>query len=223
MKRTPPSREAPLRNASHAFRPSPPGGLGAAQDLAERAVEAAVGTAYRVYEEYVRWGRTAAAQQARSRHGRTTMKPRQPDTQAVTQWIQMWQEMFRMWISFMNPFATGMPGAPPFVPGPFGMGTPFGGYSPRNASAEFEIELETSQRVSLSLQLTDQSASGTLRAQLHREEGDGRIALEFDASSIRVALPDREPPGTYSGVVRDETGHQCGMMTLIVFGTSISA
>jgi hypothetical protein len=43
------------------------------------------------------------------------------------------------------------------------------------------------------------------------------FALDFDASRIRIKIPEGQAPGTYRGVVLDGSGSQCGMITVTVF------
>ncbi|MET0285351.1 MAG: hypothetical protein ABW352_12805 [Polyangiales bacterium] len=200
VRREPPSRGGPVRSPLHAARGT--------SEPARRTVEAAVETAYRVYEDYVRWGRESAAQRA---EGRTTMGPKMLDPQsAFTQWMGIWQEMYRGWMGAFTPLTQAAPGM-------FG----FDGMAPFQAPAaqasSFDLTVETSRRTRISLTWLRPPGGGTLRAQLMREEGEGRLALELDPSALRIEIPAQQPAGTYSGVVRDARGEQLGMLTLQLF------
>ena len=143
------------------------------------------------------------------------MNPNPPDmSQAATQWAQMWQDMMQTWLSYMFPFAPGYR----FPFGPGNGWSPFDGFGPSRTgkSSDVSVDVETSQRVSVSLRLVS-SSNGPLKARLHREDGDGALALEFTTSSLRIKVPQDQAPGVYSGVVRDGIGNQCGMLTVTVF------
>ncbi len=200
IRREPPVRSAPLRSPLH--------GVRGPHDPARRTVEAAVETAYRVYEDYVRWGRESAAQRA---EGRTTMGPKMLDPQsALTQWMGIWQEMYRAWMGAFTPLGQAAPGMFGFDPM-----TAFQPPTPQTSS--FDLTVETSRRTRLSLTWLRPPGGGTLRAQLIREEGEGRLALELDPSALRIEIPPQQPAGTYSGIVRDAKGEQLGMLTLQLY------
>jgi hypothetical protein len=249
LRRSPAARETPLRSASKVFRPTRAErdtrdarveySDQAAHDTrvpAQRAVEAAVDLAYRVYEDYVDWGRATAANRPRGTngtsgtsgtHGRANMRAETPDTLPATYWLQMWQEMWRMWGGYMLQFTPAIPGMAPFgssMPGLFPTpGSTFG--APRagsmqgqgNEGSELNLELETSQRTAITLHLTRPASGAPLKARLHREDGEGSLQLHFDASNPRIRVPEGQAPGTYSGVVRDDLGNQCGMLTVTLF------
>ena len=131
------------------------------------------------------------------------MRPNPPDmSQAATQWAQMWQDMFRMWMGYMAPM---MPGV-----------QPFGATQSQSPGGDVHVELDASQRVVVSLHLTQASANGAFKARLHREEGEGQLSLEFDSAKMRITVPEGQAPGTYGGIVRDGSGNQCGMLTIKV-------
>jgi len=214
LRRSAPLRSEPDRSPANAFRgasrssssSASPASAGPSTDAARRAVEAAVGAAYRVYNDYVDWGQQAAAQRSQSRDWREFMRPNPPDmSQAATQWAQMWQDMLRMWMGYMMPMMPVMPGVPPF-----------GASRSRLQGGELNVELDTSQRVVVEMHLTQASTNGAFKARLHREEGDGQLSLEFDSSKMRITVPPGQAPGTYSGIVRDGSGNQCGMLTVTV-------
>ena len=219
LRRSAPERDGPLRNPAKLFRPATVQAEGS-----QRAVEAAVETAYRVYEEYIGWGRERAAQRAQSNHGRQGMRPNNtPDMQAATYWIQLWQEAFRIWSGSMMPWMSSAPGMTPFgaAPGwPPGFGAPraAGWPTPGGSAQELNIELESSQPTTISLRLMRPGSDELLKARLHREEGEGSLHLDFQSSNVRIHVPDGQTPGTYSGVVRDGAGEQCGMLTIIIRG-----
>lgn len=212
LRRTRPSRSAPLRNPAHSF------GAASRQQTEERreevpdrdVVQAAVGTAYRVYEEYVRWGQQAAAQRAASDHGRPTMRSNTRDSQPGMQWLQVWEESLRMWMGYAAPFLQGAP----FGPG--GAGMSFGPHAPRGQGLDLEVELSASLPIRVSLHLTEPRPEGILRTRLHADEGAGGFALEIDPANVRIRVPDELSPGTYRGVVQDEEGGQRGMLTIEV-------
>ena len=162
------------------------------------------------------------------------MRPNTPDMQAAAQWMQMWQELFRTWMGYAAPVMQNMPGmgavpglnGMPWLNGmganPFGQGVPAAPppYPPTghvDAPAELDIELETAQRVAISVHIARRGSVGVLSARLHRDDGTETLDLEFDPRNIRIAVPDAQRPGTYSGVIRDACGSQCGMLTLTVF------
>lgn len=202
VRRAPPERSGPLRAAHHAFR-------GPTKTPAQQTIETAVETAYRVYEDYVRWGRERAAQR---NHGRMSMGPKMLDPQAaMTQWMGMWQELYRAWMGACGPLTQGAPGL-------FG----FDAMAPFQAAAAaapgpLDLSIETSRRTRVSLGWLRAPSPGTLRAQLFREEGEGRLAVELDATSLRLDVPPEQAAGTYSGVLRDTQGQQLGVLTVQLF------
>lgn len=232
VRRARPDRSAPLRSASNAFRSAPnsaaPGALrddaASGQHAARRTVEAAVETAYRVYDDYVSWGRQMASQQTTTADWRTPMGPKTLDPQAaLTQWLSMWQDLARAWASALSPLVPSAPGLMPFAPDVAAMNTMFTpvqqGPAAVASGATLDFELESKVPARVALHLVQRPASGLLKAQLHREEGEGRLTLSFDAARIQIKLGD-EPAGTYSGVVRDPAGQQLGMLTVELFARS---
>lgn len=209
LRRSPPEREGPLRHPAKLFRAAQPE---RAPAHGARAVEAAVDTAYRVYEEYIGWGKQSAA----ARDGRRGMRPNTPDMQGAAYWFQMWQEAWRMWASYMLPFMSNAPGMAPFGPG-----MPFPFAPPRTAAnaTPLQVEIDTSQPTSISLNWLRPVGDEPLSVRLHREEGEGALQLRFEGGSLRVSVPEGQAPGTYSGVVRDGSGSQCGMLTLTLRGS----
>jgi hypothetical protein len=113
-----------------------------------------------------------------------------------------------MWMGYMMPF---MPA------GAAAMGSQVAASRPMVQSTDLHLELETSQRAAISLHLIEPRPPGSLRTRLLRDEGDAMFPLHFDASRIRIKIPDGQAPGTYRGVVLDGSGNQCGMMTVSVF------
>ena len=230
VKRPLPERSSPLRGAAHAFRSAHGDAQSGARDettharnTAKSTVEAAVETAYRVYDDYVSWGRQMASQQTATRDWRTPMGPKTLDPQAAAnQWISMWQELARAWFGALSPLLPSAPGLMPFMPDPAAINSMFAPSRPGPAAAVataagLDFELESRQGARVSLHLVQRPASGQLRAQLHREEGEGRLALVFDAARIQIKIGDEHPPGTYSGIVRDAAGQQLGMLTIELF------
>jgi hypothetical protein len=234
VRRATPSRQGPDRKPGNVFRsPSanqpPPLETSTTVDAARAAVEGAVGTAYRVYKEYVDWGEQAAAQLSRFRDWGASMIPNQPDmTQAAKQWAQMWQDMLRMWLSFATPFGfnnNNNNNSSNNGSWPFGSMPPFGGFwgagpaspAPGTAqSADITFEVETSQRTSVSVSLVSPASGGTLKARLHRDGGNDAFAVEFQASSPSIKVPEAQAPGTYRGVVLDGAGNHRGTLRITI-------
>jgi hypothetical protein len=243
VRRAPPEREAPLRHAAYAFRagaaspakptsPSPststsvPPSAAPARSVVEQAVE----TAYRVFDDYVAWGQQTAAQRPvtslafAGSDWSTMMGPKMPMSALTAPWLQPWQDMYRVWFDAVTPLLSNLPALAPFMPGagaPRGRAPEAPSAPPvptvTNVGRALELELDVSQRVRVSLHLLNKPAEGALRAALHREEGEGRLLLEFEASALRIKLGDEQAPGTYSGIVRDLRGEQVGILTVQVF------
>jgi hypothetical protein len=226
IKRPQPAREGPERHPMHSFRRNQGAPAAAPAEPARRTVESAVETAYRVYEDYVRWGQQAAAQRPRAQDWSNAMGPKPLDPRDPRdpvwnsqQWLSLWQDAYKVWLSCLTPFMASLPNLSSFPQGPGAApGIPFppGPEAAVSPSVELGLELETSQRARVSLHLVRKS-TGLLKAHLHREEGEGRLMLEFDAAQLSIKLPDAQPAGTYSGVVRDSQGEQAGMLTVFVF------
>lgn len=149
IRRSPPSRSAPLRSARHLFRSAPgpapsvePASGAAAAPAAEGvrpqaqdAINAAVETAYRVCDQYLQMGRSAASRFAAAEPMTSGDNMRNdpwslpwpspwspgPQGNPVAMAMQFWQDMARMWMGYAMPF---MPGMMPGRQSPFDLGAP---------------------------------------------------------------------------------------------------
>lgn len=146
-------RDKPFRGALHAFRPTP-----SAHDPTGRAVsnrtdafgdgtrgmaDAAVETAYRVYEEYLNAGERAAAQREAARARRMAMDPFRYDAaMSPGSWLELWKDMYRQWASAVVPLMNGT-SAPAYgthgAPAGYGMPPAYGmpGYGSPSAAPAY--------------------------------------------------------------------------------------
>lgn len=208
-RRRAPARGGPKRTSANAFRPSATSDVDC--DPARSVVEAAVETAYRVYEDYVRWGQQAAGQRSQSAptlDWREPMSNRSPDmTETATQMMQMWQDMARMWMGYMMPF----------MPGAMAWPTPFGVSKTKAEGVELNVELDTSQSARVTFRLRQPPSNKPLQVRLVRDGGTEQLAFRFDSPTglkMRINVPDKQASGTYRGVVLDDSGAEYGTMTL---------
>ena len=229
LRRSPPERTGPIRNPSTFMRGELSKALhpaARAVEPAQRAIEAAVEGAYRVFEDYLDWGRKAAEQQLSFEDWKVPMAPKPMDyQQASAQWLQLWQDaVARFWFGAFAPFTpnggqqptASNPWSAFMSPGAWGM-PPFGPRAtPSHDHVRMNVTIEASQPVKLALRLIEAAPAGAVRAVLHREDGEGKLTLELDASGTHLCVPPGQPSGVYSGVLRDQHGAQCGMVTVSV-------
>lgn len=219
-RRVPPPRQAPLRSALGAPHPGPP--ACADDERARSEVEASVETAYHVYEEYMRWGQATAAQRTSSTDWSRPMTSNSPDPRAfATQWTQMLQEMYRLWMAALMPVMPNVPGMSP--PGPTSSPSPFppapgsGRTEPgRPLAMDLDLDLSTSQPTRVRIQLVRDPPAGPWKVWLYQKptEGPGSIEVTFVSGGIRVEPLVGHPAGSYSGVIQDGDGQLCGMMSI---------
>jgi hypothetical protein len=220
IQRPVPERFGPLRSPAHAFRSAKPNTNGhAAKESTKSVVASAVESAYRVYDEYLKLGYEAAAQRYGARDRRAPMDPKPYDRSAsATQWMDLWQDMYRQWLSAVAPFMGISPASArggPFDPGSPWPSMPWMPQQPAGGN-EVELEIDAAQRVRVSLHLVRKSP-GPLRVTLQREAGEGQLVFEFESTNIRLQLDTVHAPGTYGGIVRDARGDQVGMLTIQLF------
>jgi hypothetical protein len=181
---------------------------------ARRAVEAAVETAYKVYDDYVKWGQDAAARRPRSDDRREPMSNQPPDPmQPMLQMMQLWQDMARMWMGFMAPpmMPWGSPNAP-WMPPMWGTQA-----QPTSEGVPVNVELDTARPASVTLRMRKNPGDQPLSVHLRRQTGDESMRLRFDSPhglKVRVVIADDQAPGKYSGDVKDDSGAVYGSMTL---------
>lgn len=261
VRRSPPARTRPHRNASQVFRanagrsapaaeaderasesapasPAPP-----PKDGARAAVRNAVDGAYRVLDDYLRWGRIAAeaCSAGMPRAGAANAGADAPD--AATQWFQLWQSMYQQaWMSWMVPFTPpgawpGLGGARgplapwwPMAPGSSGgFAAPFAGPfsgAPQDARiapappVHVEVGAGRSAKVALRLQRLPRHAEATWHIDGGQPAG---LELRWDRDGVHARIGAELPAGRYRGVLMEGAAdapayaRDCGEIVVQVF------
>jgi hypothetical protein len=239
-------RSADMSAASTQMSNPMPGGVAngcaaASTPAAQPAIiseEARVGieTAYRVIDEHLREGKSAAQAQ-NGRDGDAgpgvfaTSSSAAVDTasasiqEMVTQGIRFYSSLAPLWAKIVNSIANsavvsagnGISAAAP---------TPPNGTSAASPPSIIEIASVRMTRVTVNLTPHAVSANlaiGGLLALDAEKPSLREISLAIEPRShtlvTRIRVPDSQPPGVYSGVIADsETGEPCGTITLRIEG-----
>jgi len=222
-RRPPLDRSEPIRNWSQLLRPSP-GSAGAAGpdhdgpgigDVVSRSVE----LGYRVVDEYVRQGQSAAERIRAGEYGPASFGQ---DAQDLAQrMVQHASELATTWLQLLDRSPT------PPVPPTSGASEP-GPAASRNGGAPPRIRLEVSAAAdcTVALELAVE-ASGTrlvthdLRAadasKPRIAAADVRPGSADEPTLIRVAVPPNHPAGVYEGLVLDgDTNRPVGVVRVTV-------
>lgn len=178
---------------------------------AQRVVETSVEGAYRVIQEYLRWGQRSAEQFTSFESKREPMRNHQHDEydrDPAAQWFEMWQWMYMQWMSM---FMGGM------MPRPGMWGPPGMGRHGRMETheLELELELEASNRTAKVWLELDHPLWGGGHARLHKHHSDEKLAVEVsERGRIEVHVGEATPNGTYRGEIWSRDGSPCGRMKI---------
>ena len=219
LRREPPERSGPMRTSALAFRsPSSSGARNGgprdgAPEATKRAVESAVDSAYRVYEDYLRWGQQAAGIRPQTNREGPTMKQPPDVTTAMFQMMRMWQDMTQKWMGFAMPFA-------PFP----GMSGGLGGHSQAaettasTRAMEVELKAAPGQRAQVNVQLQQVGRGARLSTVVEQVGGTATMdAVRFDTgagSRVSLSIPPGMPEGKYYGTIVDDRTRECGALTV---------
>lgn len=229
LKRETPRRTAPIRNATMAFRApgaKPREGKRGAAGIVEEAVDAA----YRVFDEYMQRGRTAADRFSPQGAPGGPMRNDRPDMT----WMAMraWTDMAQMWMSWWAPWmsAYGMPPMPGMPRGAQGAwpAPPWAQPAPAGARVTPVVDVTADQPVEVSVELFG-DAHGHLNAP-PLQPVDGRDAPPLAAISIaherahdqrrvrvRVTIPHDQPAGEYAGpILSQDASEPRGVLRVVV-------
>lgn len=196
------------------------------------AVECGVKTAYTVIDEYMRRGREAASRQERP-NWRGDMKD---DRQNSGNWSTMfgpmgplmapWMQMMQAWTTAMSSFVPGA--APQAAWNPYTWGGAAGGPHPPGAatSPTVSVQLSSHRPAEVTFGVAPGADAMTLAADpLGIDDGSGApplvaVAITCTPGHVRVSVtvPNDQPPGRYSGAIRDAAGMQVGDLTVDVSG-----
>ena len=87
------------------------------------------------------------------------------------------------------------------------------------AASDVELDLGSPNRVSkISLRFACLPIGGG-KAQLEREDGEGKLTVEIDERGrFKIQVPPKQHTGCYSGEIQDRCGGPCGWMKVSIGG-----
>jgi len=216
-----PTRVRPFRRATRALVADVvPNGNGREFRQAADMIGDAVDTAYRVFDEYMKWGR----EYAQGRPGRRDGEPMTDKaTNPMDAAVQAWMDLTRAW---MGPFMSAM-GAAANMPRPdawdFGGPdrSPPRGATPPTVSLDVSAQQPTRVKVELHPGVTaDRLTIQSLRP-LDNETAPPLDAVELATTdggiTISIVVPRDQPAGSYAGLLVDrEKRTAAGTVTIVV-------
>lgn len=247
-KREPPARTAPIRDVRMMFRPAVTrdGRAAAAREPARSheapapadGVDRGVGVAYRVLDDYLRRGRSAA-----ERHGdeaaRRDALPRDPQDFARRA-VRYWADMMSMWVDYVTPLVPADAAfRPPWMPAEPGPPAPAPSRSDaESASRPGAAPLAAEQRLGVAVAVAS-SRPAEVVVDVHRPLAGARLVAQplqpidgSDEPAIRevklapadggrlhvtVTIPPEQPAGVYLGAVFDAvTGEARGTLRVVL-------
>lgn len=217
VKKPEPGRTQPIRNWGVIFeRPGQP--------PPENAVAHGVETGYRVIDEYLRQGQNVARGMSTPPASGGT-PPDDGFQSRMGAMLRTFADFTSLWLDLMGRATSGgtaarEPGVTPAggTAGPFSAGGAPGvaAASPEaqvGASPWLTLDIESTRRTEVTVDLRPRSSDGALRVQDLRASEPGLphiqgVVIEAvpgeDRMVIRIRVPDEQPPGTYSGIILDE-------------------
>ena len=223
FKRPAPLRERPLRRVSLAFGAS--AGAGEAKSADPGVLERAVGLAYRVCDEYMRGGQSAAAA-LRPDSSRTKATMPDETTTPMAMIMTMWTQMGRMWLGAMMPYMGAVGQGTDIFGNP--LGDP-GAAPPTTASGpvpvDVTVKVSSTRPVVVQIRILDRARTTDLTiGALEHIEGADRGALTSvyleelrHGVSVNVTVPREQPAATYRGAFTDAITREVrGTLTITV-------
>ncbi len=204
--RTPPTRVGPNRRASGAFSGAAPNGNGAEFSQAAGVIGDAVETAYRVFDDYMRWGREFAEGRRPRRDGEPMSDKA---TNPMTAAMQAWMDLTQFW---MGPFMSAMGGAANMPrPDAWDFGGPDRPAPRTTNAAAVSLHLSAEQPTRVNVDLHPGAVADRLSAQplrpLDNETAPPLDAVEMTATDagvvLSIAVPRDQPAGSYAGLLID--------------------
>lgn len=238
LHREDPARTEPIRDWSTLYRQSnswnsrdasanPKSGDEATRGgLCSDTVAQGVKLGYRVIEEYMRQGQRIAQQINNRSYGLGTMGN---DIREISeQMLRYYSDLVSLWLDLMGSIA----GNPDLIRNLFGLWQPQSEPSvnaaPANGATTVSIEVVSARPAQVTLDLRPQSeglplATHGLRALDPEKPPLTDITFEPGADngpvSLRIRVPEGQPPGLYTGVVIDrDTGQPRGTLSVRIAG-----
>jgi len=193
----------------------PPGG---ARERIEATVSKSVELGYKVIDEYLQQGQHAAQ---RLNAGTLTAEAVATEAQDLgTRVARYASDFFGAWMELLELAAAGRvaqgepraPAAPPPPPSGSAPAPPAAHPARATHASRLQVELATSRPVRLRLDLHADRIRGAMRAHALRSADPSRgqlqdvaCVLEGDAPVLRVEISAKQRPGSYEGLLVDET------------------